>query len=84
MARTRIAVIAGTYGEYKYLMDYFNLDRRTWFYANKKERIMGFRNGKYILIGRYWLNPIYDNEPYIFKLYNMQELKVSKRGVCYV
>lgn len=76
----RVRVIAGTHQEYKDFLRRHNLSPNQWVYANRREHVMGCRNGKYILVGNYYKNPIYDNEPYIFELYNMQKLEQPQQG----
>lgn len=71
----RIAVVAGTYGEYKGFIRRHSLDEKMWFHADRREKIMGLRGIKYLLVGRYYLNPIYDEEPYLFDAYDMKKIE---------
>ena len=55
-----IAVVAGSYGQYREFIRENNVDSKEYFYVSSFERILGMRKLKYILYGTWYIRTDFD------------------------
>ena len=55
-----IAVIAGSYNQYREFIRENNVDSKEYFYVSSFERILGMRKLKYILYGTWYIRTDFD------------------------
>lgn len=77
----RVLVIAGTYEEYKDFLRENHLSPVQFPYISRREQLMGQRGALYMLVGRVWLNEVYDKHMELFQVYDMKEVKQTKQEV---
>ena len=71
-----IVVIAGTHQEYQTFIHAHKLSPRRFRYVYKPEQIRGLRGASYILVGRIWLNTLYNKHPEELVIADMKEIKL--------
>lgn len=59
-------VIAGSYAQYLDWLYNSKELRSNWYYANTPENIAGLHHRIIMLVGEYWLNPVYNTNSYKF------------------
>lgn len=69
-----VLVFAGFHSQYKEFIHREKLNPREWIYVNRPEQLMGHRKAKYITVGQYWLNPVWDKAQDLFKVYEMERI----------
>lgn len=79
---TPILVIAGDYAEYLDFVSEHRLNGKFWRYVDEQKKIMGMRGGYYILVGRWFVNPIMEKSPELLLAYDIKQIideRITKR-----